>query len=98
MYELILYTAVGISYGVSLITVTVTRYICFNIFQMEHFSTVKFDKGYETTELACDTKIAKIMEKKNLKKIGLSSFNCFYCIITSRLLQSLTCVWTTEDK
>ena len=36
-----------ISYCVSLIMVTITRHIFINIFQMEHFSVVKFAMGYE---------------------------------------------------
>ena len=36
-----------IPYCVSLIMVTLTRHDFVNIFQMEHFSAVKFAKGYE---------------------------------------------------
>ena len=34
-------------YCVSLIRVTITRHVFINIFQVEQFSAVKFDKGYE---------------------------------------------------
>ena len=34
-----------ISYCVSLIMVTITRYIFINIFKTEHFSAVKYAKG-----------------------------------------------------
>ena len=36
-----------ISYRVSLLMVTMTRYVFINIFQTEHFSAVKFAMGYE---------------------------------------------------
>ena len=35
-----------VSYCVSLIMVTITRSVFIDIFQMEHISAVKFDKGY----------------------------------------------------
>ena len=44
MYEAILYTAISC---VSLIMVTITRYVFINNFQMEHFLAVKFAMGYE---------------------------------------------------
>ena len=38
-----------ISYCVSLIMVTITRHVFFNIFQTEHFLAVEFSMGYMKT-------------------------------------------------
>ena len=46
MYEAILHTAVAYI-CVSLIMVTITRQVFIDIFQTEHFLTVKFSMGYE---------------------------------------------------
>ena len=49
--------------------VTITRQVFTNIFQMEHFSAVKFAMGYEKKyELSCDSKISKSLKKKKKKK------------------------------
>ena len=73
MYKAILYISVAcISYCVSLIMVTITRHIFINIFQMEHFSAVKFDMGYEKKhELSYDSKISKSLKKNWKDRTGL---------------------------
>ena len=53
--------------------VTITRHICINIFQTEHFSDVKFAMGYEKNMsvlvIAISLKVCKKVEK-----IGLDFF------------------------
>ena len=64
-----------ISYCVSLIMVTITRQVFTNIFQMEHFSAVKFAMDYEKNMSSLVIpKISKSLKKK-VEKIGLGSFN-----------------------
>ena len=47
----------------------ITRHIFINIFQMEHFSAVKFAMGYgKKYKLSCDTKIFKSLKKKKKLK------------------------------
>ena len=62
-------------YCVSLIMVTITRHVFINIFQTEHFSSVKFAMGYEKNIMSFLV-IAKCLnfEEKKVEKIGLGSF------------------------
>ena len=46
MYKAILYIAVAFN-CVRLTMVTINRHVFINIFQMKHFSAVKFAMGYE---------------------------------------------------
>ena len=60
-------------YCVSLIMVTITRHIFINIFQMEHFSAVKFAMGYEKNmSYHVISKSPKVW--KSVEKIGMGSF------------------------
>ena len=53
--------------------VTITRQIFINIFQMEHFSAVKFYMGYEKNmSFLVKPKSTKLWEK--VEKIGLGYF------------------------
>ena len=76
MYKAILFIAVAciVLYCVSLIMVTITRHVFINIFQMEHFSAVKFTMGYEKNmSFLVIPKSPKVSKK--VEKIGLGSFN-----------------------
>ena len=73
MYKAILYIAVACILLLSLIMVTITRHIFINIFQMEHFSAVKFAMGYEKNMsfLSCESKISKSLKKSWQDRTGL---------------------------
>ena len=66
MYEAILYIAVAyMSFCVSLIMVIITRHVFINIFQMEHFSALKFAVGYEKNmNFLVIAKYPKVWKKK----------------------------------
>ena len=66
-----------ISYCVILIMVTIMRQVFINIFQMEHYSAVRFDMGSEKnmTSLVIP-KSPNVW--KNVEKIGLGSFNMVF--------------------
>ena len=67
----------SISYCVSLIMVTITRHIFLNIFQTEHFSSVKFAMGYEKNmSFPVIPKSPKVWKK--VKKIRLGSFKLWH--------------------
>ena len=69
MYEANCMLQLPISYCVSLVMITITRYIFINILQMECFSAVKFATSNEKNfELSCDTKISESLKKKKKKK------------------------------
>ncbi len=52
---------------ISLIMGTITSHIFINIFQMGHFSAVKFIRGYRKYKFAFDTKISESFKIKNKK-------------------------------
>ena len=57
-----------ISYCISSLMVTITRHIFINIFQMEHFSAVKFAMGYEKNMSFLVIPISPKVWKKKLKR------------------------------
>ena len=81
MYEAFCVLQLPISYSVSSIMVTITRYVFINTFQTEHFSAVKFHMGYKDMSFLAIPKSAKFETNKQTnkqtveKKIRLGSFN-----------------------
>ena len=57
-------------YCVSLNMVTITRHVFINIFQTEHFSSVKFAMGYEKNIMSFffNSKVSKFWREKKLKR------------------------------
>ena len=52
--------------------ITITKYVFINIFQMEHFSAVKFAMAYgKNMSLSCDTKISKSFSESWKNQTGL---------------------------
>ena len=74
MYEANSILQLPMSYSVSLIMVTITRYDFIIFFQTEHISAVEFDMGYEKNmSFLVIPKSPKSLKKK-VEKIGLGSF------------------------